>query len=196
MMKIINSASFRNANFEIETKAFKPFPVWIVLCKPFSVPFSVRTVPCKPFSVSFSIPIIPCKPFSLPFTIPIVPYKPFGVPLVQSLSTLLGLYFVSDQYDLERPSFTSPYVKEHLLPTTSIFDEMFRRYTRIIHKIQIFMLLLRVLYLNNQNSSDTNISCLSKYRFMIWAVSCFRFPALKEYICPHWHLFCSSQSFC
>jgi hypothetical protein len=66
MMKIIKSESFRNANFEIEAKAFKPFQHFslrIVPCKPFSVPFSFWTVPCK----LFSIPIVPCKPYSFPF---------------------------------------------------------------------------------------------------------------------------------
>jgi hypothetical protein len=57
-MKIINSESFRNAIFEIEAKAFKPFQ-----------PFSFPIVPCKPFSVPFTVPIIPCKPFSVPLVL-------------------------------------------------------------------------------------------------------------------------------
>jgi hypothetical protein len=71
MMKIIDSESFRNANFEIEAKAFKPFQ-----------PFSVRIVPCKLFSVVFSVLTVPYKPFSVLFSVPIVSCNPVSVPLV------------------------------------------------------------------------------------------------------------------
>jgi hypothetical protein len=85
MMKIMNSKSFRNANFEIEAKVFKPFQpfsVRIVPYKPFSVPFFVQTVPCKPFSVLLTVPIVPCKLFSVLFTVLIIPCKLSSVPLV------------------------------------------------------------------------------------------------------------------